>query len=109
VGEGDKVKGSGHNGFLFHYALGPPVDCTGELPDGRKFTDVRQLKTLLLQDQEQLARNLVRQMSIYATGAPIRFSDRPAIAKILAQSRPDGYGVRTLVHQLVESDLFLNK
>ena len=58
---------------------------------------------------EQLARNLTRQLIVYATGAPIQFSDRPQIAKILADTRPAGYGVRSIVHELVQSDLFLNK
>ena len=47
----DDVKpepGVGMNGqrFAFHYAL--PVDCSGQLPDGRAFADVRQLKKMLL-------------------------------------------------------------
>ena len=42
------VKGFGMNGqaFAFHYAL--PVDSAGELPDGRPFKDVRELKKLLV-------------------------------------------------------------
>ncbi|HEY3853172.1 MAG TPA: DUF1592 domain-containing protein [Verrucomicrobiae bacterium] len=109
VGAGEKVKGSGHNGINIHYGWGLPVDCSGELPDGRKFKDVRDLKELLLTDPGQLARNLAQQLTIYATGAPIRFSDRPAIAKILAENRQQGYGVRSLIHEIVESEMFLNK
>ena len=108
-GNGDPVKGIGHNGLKFHFSLGPGVDPSGELPDGRKFQNVRQLKELLLRDDEQLALNLTRQLVIYATGAPIQFSDRPQIAKILARTRPSGYGVRSLIHEIVQSDLFLNK
>jgi len=63
----------------------------------------------LLKNEEQLARNLTQQMIVYATGAPIRFSDRPAIGKILANSRASGYGVRRLVYEIVQSELFLNK
>jgi len=55
------------------------------------------------------ARNLAQQLIVYATGAPIRFSDRPAIGKILASSRAAGYGVRKLVHEIVQSELFLSK
>jgi hypothetical protein len=109
VGEGEKVKGSGHNGTLFHFALGQIVDPTGELPDGRKFDDIRELKKLLLKDPDQLTRNLAQQLTIYATGAPIRFSDRPEIAKIVARNRSEGYGLRSLIHEIVQSDLFLNK
>jgi hypothetical protein len=46
---------------------------------------------------------------VYSTGSPIRFSDRPVIAEILARTKPAGYPVRTLVHEIVQSDLFLNK
>ncbi len=109
VGPGEKVKGSGHNGININYGWGQSVDPSGELPDGRTFKDVRELKQLLLADPELLARNLAQQLTIYATGAPIRFSDRPAITKLLAENRAAGYGVRSLIHEIVESDMFLNK
>lgn len=109
VGGAEKVKGIGHNGNYFRFSLGPNVDASGELPDGRKFDDVRQLKQCLASDLDQLARNLAQQLTIYATGAPIGFADRPVINKILAENRKTGYGVRDLIHQIVESELFLNK
>ncbi len=101
--------GLGKNGwpFDFHYAL--PVEPHGQLPDGRKFNDVREFKQLILQDEAQVARNLTRHLVVYATGAPIRFSDRPAVEQILEQTKADQYGVRSLVHAIVESDLFRNK
>jgi hypothetical protein len=101
--------GFGKNGwpFAFHYAL--PVDSAGALPDGRAFKDVREFKRLLLADETQIARNLARQMAVYATGAPIRFSDREAIEKILDGTKSTNFGVRSLVHQIVQSDLFLRK
>ena len=103
------VKGIGLNGqrFAFHEAL--PVDASGELPDGQPFADVREFKRLLLQDEAALARNLVRQLTIYATGAPVRFSDRPAIERILERSRATSYGVRTIVHEIIQSELFQSK
>jgi len=109
VGEGERVKGIGHNGNNFHFSLGPSVDSSGELPDGEHFADVRQFKKCLLKDDEQLARNLAQQLTIYATGAPIRFSDRLKIERILAKTRQNGYGVRSIIHELVQSDLFINK
>lgn len=101
--------GFGKNGwpFAFHYAL--PVDSSGTLADGRSFKDVRDFKRLLLTDETQIARNLARQLTVYATGAPVRFSDRPAIEQILQGAKARNYGLRTLVHQIVQSDLFLNK
>ncbi len=103
------VKGFGVNGqaFAFHYAL--PVDSAGTLPDGRRFADVRELKRLLVLDEEPIARNLARQLTIFATGAPARFSDRDEIEKILASARTSRFGVRSLVHAIVQSELFRNK
>ena len=108
----DDVKpeqGFGMNGqaFAFHYAL--PVDCSGQLPDGRSFSDVRQLKKMLLQDEAAIARNLAQQLTIYATGAPVRFSDREQIEKIVEHAARRQYGVRTLLMEIVQSELFQNK
>jgi len=102
-------KGVGLSGqaFAFYYAL--PVDSAGELPDGRAFADVREFKKLLLEDETALARNMARQLAIYATGAPLRFSDRPALEEIVERSRADHHGMRTLVHELVQSRLFREK
>ncbi|NKB71063.1 MAG: DUF1592 domain-containing protein [Candidatus Latescibacteria bacterium] len=101
--------GFGHNGhkFTFHYAM--PVDPSGTLPDGRSFHDVRQFKSHLLEDERAIARNLVQQLIIYATGAPVRFSDRVEIERILDRLADSDYGVRSMVHEIVQSDLFLNK
>ncbi|MEO6003874.1 MAG: DUF1592 domain-containing protein [Opitutus sp.] len=103
------VQGIGLNGqrFAFHEAL--PVDATGELPDGRPFADVREFKRLLLSDEATLARNLARQLTIYATGAPIHFSDRPTIERIVEHARATNYGMRTIIHEIIQSELFQNK
>ena len=89
--------------------LGPEVDASGELADGRTFTDVSGLRTLLTKDEDALARNLVRQLLIYATGTGIRFSDRAAIEAIIARTKPTHHGVRDLLHNVVASTLFHTK
>jgi hypothetical protein len=101
--------GFGKNGwaFDFHYAL--PVESQGQLPDGQKFRDVREFKQIILRDEAQIARNLTRHLAVYATSSPVRFSDRAKIEQILAQTKPGGYGVRSLIHAIVQSELFLNK
>jgi len=103
------VPGVGLNGqrFAFHHAL--PVDAAGELPDGRPFQDVREFKRLLLVDEASLARALAKQLVIYATGQPVRFSERDQLETLLQRAAPRGYGVRTLVHEIVQSDLFQTK
>jgi hypothetical protein len=103
------VPGRGKNGQPFEYHYGLPVDAAGELPDGRPFADVREFKRLLLDREADIARNLAKQLAIYATGAPVRFSDRAAIDAIVAESAKHGHGVRAIVHALVQSELFRSK
>jgi hypothetical protein len=109
VGDGEKAPGIGKNGqrYAFHYAQ--PVDASSVLPDGRRFQDVRELKRLLLQDERQIARNLVGQLIVYATGAPVRFGDRPKVEAILDRAAANGYGVKSLIQSLIESEIFRNK
>ena len=104
----EREVGFGKNGqkFAFHYAL--PVESQGQLGK-RNFADIREFKALLVQDERQLARNLVGQLTVFATGAPVGFADRPKVEKLLDDAQPSTYGVRTLVRGLVTSDLFLNK
>jgi len=89
--------------------LGSEVDATGALADGRSFTDINGLRELLLKDEDALARNVARQLMIYATGAGIRFADREAIDRIVAKTKATKHGLRSLVHEVVASDLFQTK
>jgi hypothetical protein len=85
-------KGLSKNGqpFAFHYAL--PVDSTGVLPDGRRFDGIRDLKQLLLTNERQIALNMAKQLTIYATGAPVRFSDRAKIEHTVDTTQASHYG-----------------
>ncbi len=108
-GDGPRVAGFGKNGQGFAFRAAQPVDPSGELPDGRHFADVRDLKHLLLKDERQIARNLVRQLVTYSTGAPVGFGDRPKIEAILDRARSSEYGVKSLIHDIIDSELFRNK
>ncbi|HVS52376.1 MAG TPA: DUF1592 domain-containing protein [Opitutaceae bacterium] len=106
---GEVEPGFGKNGWPLNFRYALPVDSSGALPDGRAFHDVREFKRLLLADETQIARNLTRQLVVYATGAPVRFADREPIEKILQATRAKNFGVRSLVHEIVQSDLFQTK
>ncbi|HEY6123850.1 MAG TPA: DUF1592 domain-containing protein, partial [Steroidobacteraceae bacterium] len=101
--------GYGMNGqaFAFHYGL--PVDSAGELPDGHAFRDIKEFKRLVLRDEVAIARNLARQLVVFSTGAPVRFSDRGELEQILQRASARQYGVRTLVEEIVQSELFQTK
>jgi hypothetical protein len=109
IGGSEHAAGFGKNGQPFTFAPGKPVDASGDLADGKHFDDVRGLKHVLLQNERQIARNLVRQLVTYSTGAPVKFGDRPKVEAILDRAKPTGYGVKSLVHAIIDSELFRNK
>lgn len=80
-----------------------------DLADGRHFADIDEYKQLLLSDPDALARNLAIQLITYATGAPIQFADRKLVEQIVNNARATGFGLRTLVHLVVGSRVFLEK
>jgi hypothetical protein len=92
-----------------HYVRGLPVDPTYSLRDGRPFKDIREFKTLALGNQEQIAHCVVEKLATYLTGAPLQFADRKTVESILHQAKPEQYGLRTLLHAVVQSDLFTRK
>lgn len=107
IGEGDPApRGSIDPAIGIGFKLGPPVDATGTLPDGRSFRDVKEFQALAAADTEKLLKNLCEQLCIYSTGRDVSFGDRDAIAAIVAATRKQGGGIRTLLHELVQSPLF---
>jgi hypothetical protein len=103
---GEKTTGIDRAGHDFAYTVADAVDASGRLRDGRAFTDVRGLKAHFAADDRQLARNLLHQFVLYATGTPVRFADRLKIEAILDAGAHDGYRVRDLLHGLIHSPLF---
>jgi hypothetical protein len=88
---------------------GPDVEQGGETPEGKAFKDIEDYKKILLADQDQIARSLTQKLIIYATGADIQFADREVVEQVLAKVRAKNYGFRTLIHEIVQSRVFLNK
>ena len=107
LGEGDKISGIDRAGHDFVFAMTSAVDASGALRDGRAFQDIHDLKRLLAGSPRQLAKNLLHQLTIYATGTPVRFSDRAEIEAILDVCKESGYRSRDLLHGLVQSKIFL--
>ena len=79
------------------------------LADGRSFRDVEELRELLLSDEDALARNVTRQLVIYATGSGIQFSDRSELERIVNSTKASNHGLRSLIQAVVLSELFQSK
>ncbi len=94
---------------IWEYDIGLPVDSSGVLADGEPFENIDEFKQLLLNQREQIARNVISNLITYATGAEIQFADRDQVAKILESCRESDFGMQTIIREVVQSRLFRNK
>ncbi|MFN0078028.1 MAG: DUF1592 domain-containing protein [Prosthecobacter sp.] len=92
-----------------NFRTGKPVDPADVLPDGRAFKNIDEFKQLLLADQDQIARALATKLITYATGGPPQRIDRTKIDAIVAKAKAKNLGFRTLIHEIVASELFQRK
>ncbi len=86
-----------------------PIEPGGTLPGGAAFNDVNGLKTVLLEENDRLAEELVESMLAYGLGRTIEFSDADSVSEILENLRSDDYRVRSIVHEVAASHLFRTK
>ncbi|MBA4189651.1 MAG: hypothetical protein C0467_16830 [Planctomycetaceae bacterium] len=88
---------------------GLPVDSTGVTPDGKAFAGVKELREMLAKNPDQLARGVTRHLLTYATGHPATPLDQPTIEAIVKGAAKDNFGLRSLVHGVVQSEVFQSK
>ena len=74
--------------------------------DGQKFAGVVEFQKILAADRDALLTNLAKQFAVYSTSRGLSFVERDDIAGIVASTNKNGGGVRTLIHELVQSQLF---
>jgi hypothetical protein len=91
------------------YLYGPAVDSADVLPDGRRFENIDEFKQLLIADKDLLAQALAKKLVGYATGATPSSRDQVEVDNIVSRIRDKNYGFRTLIHEVVQSNLFRNK
>jgi len=80
-----------------------PIDASGTLPDGQRFATPGEMRTLLVSQLPQFSRTLTSRMLTYALRRSIQPYDRSAVESIQRAVAADGYRLRTMVHQIVES------
>jgi len=108
IGGGDPAVRGKIDPFIgISFLLGPKVDPSGMLPDGRPFKAIEEFQSLLAEDPRPLLKNLTEQLLVYATGRPIGFGDRAEINGIVDRTSKKGGGLRTLIHEITASKLFL--
>ena len=107
IGMGDNAPRGSIDPFIgIGFKLGPKVDSSGSMPDGRPFSGIAEFQSLLAADPRRLLKNLAEQLARYSTGRDVTFGDRDAVARIVDGTLARGGGIRTLIHELIESPLF---
>ena len=105
-GERPKLKQDPHTFAWIRWRIGPPVDATAVAEDGTPFSDIREYKRWLLRQPETIVNALTRKLMIYALGRRLGFSDREELNVIVERVSNRGYGLRSLIHEIVQSQLF---
>ncbi len=95
-----------HTFAWIRWRIGLEVDASGTTSDGTSFQDIREFKKWLLKDPDRLTSALTKKIMTYALGRRLGFSDRIAVDKIATLVKDQDYGFRTLVHEIVQSELF---
>ena len=83
-----------------------PLDTTGVLPDGVKFSGPTELKQILLKNKPAFARALSEKLLTYALGRGVEASDKCAIDGIVKQAAAQNYRFESLIADVVDSDPF---
>ncbi len=88
---------------------GEPIDCTGQLPTGEKFSGARGLKQILLQRKDQFIRNVATRMFAFAVGRSLVDSDYGEIDRIADAVIADDYRSQRLILEIVRSVPFQHR
>lgn len=86
-----------------------PIQPGGTLPNGSAFQNVKELKSVLLQNQDRLAKELLESLLTYALGRTTSFADGDDIEKMLTNLKPQNYLLRDMIREVALSPLFRTK
>ena len=85
---------------------GLPIDASGGLPDGSRFTGVTGLEDALLKHPELFVGTLTEKLLTFALGRGIDEHDAPAIRRIVRDAQRDGNHFSSIVLGIVKSSPF---
>ena len=84
-------------------ASNEPIDASGALPDGTRFSGVAELKQALLAHREQFVNTLTEKLLTYALGRGLEHYDAPAVRSITRAAAGRDHRFSALVLGIVES------
>jgi len=89
------------------YGEGPEVDASGRLTTGESFSDIGQLKQILLSTRRtDFHRCLTEKLMTYALGRPLAWSDRATIGTLALRLSQSEHGLQDLILDIVSTEQF---
>lgn len=83
-----------------------PVEAAASLADGRSFENFAGFRERLLEDKEIVIRAFAQKLLIYGTGRRVTAEDRAAVEAVAQAAAKKGHGLRSMIHAVVDSELF---
>ncbi len=82
---------------------GQPVDASGVMATGAKFSGPGELKKAMLERKDEFVRNFTEKILAYALGRGLEPYDLPAVRRITTALIKDGYHSGTMIREVVNS------
>ena len=85
---------------------GPKVISADTLPRLGDFKNFREFRKLLFQKEDLVYKNMARQLATFALGRSMDFADEEHLQQIVAKTKAQRGGLKTMIRELVASELF---
>ena len=56
-----------------------------------------------------IARAIAEKLLVYGTGRPVTKADSEAVSQVVEAARKNNFGLRSMIHAVVESEMFYRK
>ena len=85
---------------------GHEIQSDDTLPQLGEFADFRAFRNLLLQREDLVQKNVAHKLATFALGRSMDFADEESLKKIVSNTTRPNAGLKTMIRELVTSDLF---
>ena len=82
---------------------GQPIDATGELPGGHRFSGPQDLKAIIAARAGNVSRNLLERLLAYALGRRLEGYDEIVVDDLMEGIAADGYRMRSVIYGVITS------